>query len=109
MRRTRPAAAPQSARGLAQSTTLARNSIALTPRQVSVPRRGRDPTGRLAECGPQQVWIERAEDEGEREDNFRLVYSHSMVPGGLLVISKTQRLTPFTSLMMRLDSFSSSS
>ena len=28
-------------------------------------------------------------------------HSHSMVPGGLLVMSKTQRFTPFTSLMMR--------
>src|SRR6266550_5945094 len=36
-------------------------------------------------------------------------YSHSIVPGGLLVMSKTQRLTPFTSLMMRLASFSSRS
>ncbi len=33
-------------------------------------------------------------------------YSHSIVPGGLLVMSKTQRLTPFTSLMMRVESFS---
>ena len=33
-------------------------------------------------------------------------YSHSMVPGGLLVMSKTQRFTPFTSLIMRLASFS---
>jgi hypothetical protein len=31
-------------------------------------------------------------------------HSHSMVPGGLLVISKHTRLTPFTSLMMRLES-----
>src|SRR5260370_10939096 len=30
------------------------------------------------------------------------VYSHSMVPGGLLVMSKTTRLTPLTSLTMRL-------
>src|ERR1700743_2840546 len=36
-------------------------------------------------------------------------YSHSIVPGGLLVMSKTQRFTPFTSLMMRLESFSSRS
>ena len=28
-------------------------------------------------------------------------HSHSIVPGGLLVMSKTQRFTPFTSLMMR--------
>ena len=35
-----------------------------------------------------------------------LFYSHSIVPGGLLVMSKTQRFTPFTSLMMRPASFS---
>src|SRR5258708_247907 len=29
-------------------------------------------------------------------------YSHSIVPGGLLVMSYTTRLTPFTSLMMRV-------
>ena len=39
----------------------------------------------------------------------KTVYSHSIVPGGLLVMSKTQRFTPFTSLMMRLASFSSRS
>ena len=37
------------------------------------------------------------------------LYSHSIVPGGLLVMSNTQRFTPFTSLMMRLASFSSKS
>src|SRR4029077_14779107 len=36
-------------------------------------------------------------------------YSHSMVPGGLLVISKQTRLTPLTSLIIRLESFSKSS
>jgi|GEM_PF-3901695 len=29
-------------------------------------------------------------------------HSHSIVPGGLLVTSYTTRLTPFTSLMMRV-------
>jgi hypothetical protein len=29
-------------------------------------------------------------------------YSHSIVPGGLLVTSYTTRLTPFTSLMIRV-------
>src|SRR5437762_1485148 len=33
-------------------------------------------------------------------------HSHSIVPGGLLVISKQTRFTPLTSLMMRLESFS---
>ncbi len=30
-------------------------------------------------------------------------YSHSMVPGGLLVISSTTRFTPFTSFTILLD------
>jgi hypothetical protein len=33
---------------------------------------------------------------------FPLSYSHSMVPGGLLVMSSATRFTPGTSLMMRL-------
>ncbi len=33
-------------------------------------------------------------------------YSHSMVAGGLLEMSKTTRFTPLTSLTMRLESFS---
>ena len=36
-------------------------------------------------------------------------YSHSMVPGGLEVQSKTTRLTSFTSLVMRVEIFSSTS
>jgi hypothetical protein len=36
-----------------------------------------------------------------------LPYSHSMVAGGLLEMSKQTRLAPLTSLMMRLDIFSS--
>ena len=38
-----------------------------------------------------------------------LPYSHTIVPGGLLVISITTRFTPFTSLTMRLEIFSISS
>ena len=38
-----------------------------------------------------------------RDTFFRVIYSHSTVPGGLLVISYTTRLTRSTSLMMRLD------
>src|ERR1035438_377091 len=34
-------------------------------------------------------------------------HSHSIVPGGLLVMSKQTRLTPLTSFTMRLASFSS--
>ena len=36
-------------------------------------------------------------------------YSHSIVPGGLDVISKTTRLTPRTSLIILLDIFSNRS
>ncbi len=36
-------------------------------------------------------------------------HSHSIVAGGLLEMSKHTRLTPLTSLMMRLESFSSRS
>lgn len=36
-------------------------------------------------------------------------HSHSMVPGGLLVTSKTTRLTPATSLVMRVEMRSSTS
>jgi hypothetical protein len=34
--------------------------------------------------------------------DHKLTHSHSIVPGGLLVMSYTTRLTPFTSLMMRV-------
>ncbi len=36
-------------------------------------------------------------------------HSHSIVPGGLLVMSYTTRFTPFTSLTMRLEIVSSRS
>ena len=39
----------------------------------------------------------------------RAPYSHSMVPGGLLVMSKQTRFTPFTSLMIRFDRVSMTS
>ena len=35
-------------------------------------------------------------------NSTRSHYSHSIVPGGLLVTSYTTRFTPFTSLMMRV-------
>ena len=38
-----------------------------------------------------------------------IAYSHSIVPGGLLVISNTTRLTPLTSLTMRFEICSSTS
>ena len=39
----------------------------------------------------------------EGKDFSTLNYSHSMVPGGLLVISSTTRFTPFTSFTIRLE------
>ncbi|MET4272142.1 hypothetical protein ABIB68_000494 [Bradyrhizobium sp. F1.2.2] len=45
--------------------------------------------------GPRTVAYSRTPSEGEN-------YSHSIVPGGLLVTSYTTRFTPFTSLMMRV-------
>ena len=36
-------------------------------------------------------------------DILRFSYSHSIVAGGLELMSSTTRLTPRTSLMMRLD------
>src|SRR5690606_20388670 len=36
-------------------------------------------------------------------------YSHSIVPGGLLVTSRTTRLTSRTSFVMRFETFASSS
>ena len=37
------------------------------------------------------------------------IYSHSIVPGGLLVISKVTRLIPATSFVIRLEIFASTS
>lgn len=49
-------------------------------------------------------------EDGEEQGNFKLWdYSHSMVPGGLEVTSRTTRLTPSTSLVMRLEIFESRS
>src|SRR5579859_1150295 len=39
-------------------------------------------------------------------DGAPWLHSHSIVPGGLLVISKHTRLTPLTSLIMRFESVS---
>ncbi|MGY3501333.1 hypothetical protein ACVI1I_000939 [Bradyrhizobium sp. USDA 4459] len=65
-------------------------------------------------------WVERSDIHQSRlckHDGFRYAlpilrpaaqgnrqapYSHSIVPGGLLVTSYTTRFTPFTSLMMRV-------
>ena len=52
--------------------------------------------------------------EGRIAEAFRIVntnyvYSHSIVPGGLLVISKVTRLIPATSFVIRLEIFASTS
>ena len=39
----------------------------------------------------------------------RMHYSHSIVPGGLLVTSRTTRLTPGTSLVIRVETVASTS
>jgi hypothetical protein len=44
---------------------------------------------------------------GGRERSF--CYSHSMVPGGLLVTSRVTRLTSGTSLVIRVEIFASTS
>jgi len=43
----------------------------------------------------------RAVEASARPSNGLTSYSHSMVDGGFDEMSKTTRLTPFTSLMMR--------
>ncbi len=45
------------------------------------------------------VWT----DQGR--SSMGAIYSHSMVPGGLDVMSYTTRLTPGTSLMIRVETF----
>ena len=44
-----------------------------------------------------------------RLERGTIAYSHSMVPGGLEVMSYTTRLTPLTSLMILFDMVSNSS
>ena len=57
----------------------------------------------LSRAGPKRVKKDRA------VALLPLAYSHSMVPGGLLVMSYTTRFTEGTSLMMRLEMRSSTS
>ena len=78
-------------------------------------------SGREIVCGPSQYPASHTRDSASvnimstepikfrmtavlRSHGFRLwPYSHSMVPGGLLVISNTTRLTSGTSFTMRFD------
>src|SRR5699024_4759149 len=46
---------------------------------------------------------------GSRRSRTAARHSHSMVPGGLLVTSRTTRFTSGTSLVMRVEIFSSTS
>src|SRR5918993_3989501 len=50
-----------------------------------------------------------SKDAANRDNCLKPTHSHSMVPGGLLVMSSATLLTPGTSLMMRLETFSSRS
>jgi hypothetical protein len=54
-------------------------------------------------------WADRTEALPLTAPQPNSPYSHSIVPGGLLVMSSTTRLTPFTSLTMRFDICSSTS
>ena len=75
--------------------------------------------GKRAQIGPtsqrwrerqlsgREIWAVRQMYDGEIPRRTTLSppfvpYSHSIVPGGLLVTSYTTRLTPLTSLMMRV-------
>ena len=48
-------------------------------------------------------------EKERRQLHFRGSHSHSMVPGGLLVMSSTTRLTSATSLVIRVEMRSSTS
>ncbi len=50
----------------------------------------------------------RLEDMGPAQVNLR-AHSHSIVPGGLLVMSRVTRLTSGTSLVIRVEIVSSTS
>jgi hypothetical protein len=58
------------------------------------------------EFPPAGLTVVHTRTEGCRPPGLRYrrhpLYSHSIVPGGLLVTSYTTRLTPLTSLMMRV-------
>jgi ethanolamine utilization protein EutQ len=49
---------------------------------------------------PPSPWT-RSTATGARAENRELAYSHSIVPGGLEVMSYTTRFTPFTSFTIR--------
>ena len=63
------------------------------PRPAAVKRRAQRP----------ELATNRIIPNAKRLDSTALPYSHSMVPGGLLVTSRTTRLTSRTSLVIRVE------
>ena len=53
-------------------------------------------------CKEGATWRVCSTREPFRGEDFAYPYSHSIVPGGLLVTSYTTLFTPFTSLMIRV-------
>ena len=74
------------------------------PRMRRDCRYGRD-RGSLRNRGGNVATKAGARDPRQRRET----YSHSMVPGGLLVMSSTTRLTSATSLVIRVEIRSSTS
>ena len=75
-----------------------------SPRTVA--RRGRGPTRASRAAPPSRGGLDTARTWALSR---RSGHSHSMVPGGLLVTSRTTRLTSRTSLVMRVEIFASTS
>ena len=66
-------------------------------------RPGRAHGHRSLPATPSRPSLRRCHNVGATPDQGHGGYSHSMVPGGLLVMSYTTRLTPGTSLTIRLE------
>jgi hypothetical protein len=68
-----------------------------------VRRRNQRPIGASAASGNLCCYSSEAAAASSRRGKIlRAPYSHSIVPGGFEVMSYTTRLTPLTSLMMRV-------
>lgn len=82
-----------------------------------IPRSSPDPAGAepfdpLFEAlfeAPADATVARSGATAVNPSDRRAGHSHSMVPGGLLVMSSTTRLTSATSLVMRVEMRSSTS
>ena len=71
-------------------------------------------SGRLSHAKPgspraRQRPVTSAEVTGRWSEPQEATHSHSMVPGGLLVTSRTTRLTSGTSFVMRVEIFARTS